>query len=115
MPNQKEAKARIRINKLLDEAGWRFFDNEKGKSNIQLEPNVKISQKDIDSFGDDFEHTTSGFIDYLLLGSDKFPIAVLEAKRENIHPLSAKEQARDYANSVHARYIICLLYTSRCV
>jgi type I restriction enzyme R subunit len=106
MPNQKEAKARIRINKLLDEAGWRFFDNEKGKSNIQLEPNVKISQKDIDSFGDDFEHTKSGFIDYLLLGSDHFPIAVLEAKRENIHPLSAKEQARDYATSVHARYII---------
>jgi type I restriction enzyme R subunit len=26
---QKEAKARIKINKLLEEAGWRFFDDEK--------------------------------------------------------------------------------------
>ncbi len=25
----KEAKARIKINKLLEEAGWRFFDDEK--------------------------------------------------------------------------------------
>jgi len=29
---QKEAKARIRINKLLEEAGWRFFDDENGKA-----------------------------------------------------------------------------------
>jgi type I restriction enzyme R subunit len=28
MANSKEAKARIKINKLLEEAGWRFFDDE---------------------------------------------------------------------------------------
>jgi type I restriction enzyme R subunit len=28
----KEAQARIKINKLLEEAGWRFFDDENGKS-----------------------------------------------------------------------------------
>lgn len=39
MSNSKEAKARIKINKLLEEAGWRFFDTEKGTANIQLEPN----------------------------------------------------------------------------
>ena len=27
---QKEAKARIKINALLQEAGWRFFDNDQG-------------------------------------------------------------------------------------
>ena len=32
-----EAKARIKINKLLEEAGWRFFDSEEGKTNILLE------------------------------------------------------------------------------
>jgi type I restriction enzyme R subunit len=26
----KEAKARIKINKLLEEAGWRFFDTAEG-------------------------------------------------------------------------------------
>jgi len=31
---QKEAKARIKINKLLEQSGWRFFDNETGRANI---------------------------------------------------------------------------------
>ena len=39
----KEAKARIKINKLLEDAGWRFFDNEFGPANIQVEANVRIS------------------------------------------------------------------------
>ena len=47
----KEAKARIKINKLLEEAGWRFFDNEKGSANIQLEANTKISKEQIDNWG----------------------------------------------------------------
>ena len=41
----KEAKARIKINKLLEESGWRFFDTDEGPANIYLEPNVKITQK----------------------------------------------------------------------
>lgn len=45
----KEAKARIKINKLLEEAGWRFFDNENGPANILLENFVKITQKEIDA------------------------------------------------------------------
>jgi hypothetical protein len=34
---QKEARARIKINELLKRAGWRFFDDEDGLSNIALE------------------------------------------------------------------------------
>ena len=60
----------------------------------------------IENAGDDFENIGKGFIDYLLLDSNQKPIAVLEAKRESIPPLSAKEQARDYANSIHVRYVI---------
>lgn len=41
----KEAKARIKLNKLLEEAGWRFFDDIHGKANIVLEPNVSSSPK----------------------------------------------------------------------
>jgi type I restriction enzyme R subunit len=29
---EKEAKARIKINKLLEEAGWRFFDSPEGRA-----------------------------------------------------------------------------------
>ena len=65
MANSKEAKARIKINKLLEQAGWRFLDNEKGQANISLEPNVKLTQKVIDAFGEDFESTKNGFIDFL--------------------------------------------------
>ena len=93
----KEAKARIKINKLLEEVGWRFFDNEQGKANIILENNAKLTQTQLNELGDDFEKTTNGFIDYLLLDDKGFPFIVLEAKKEEVNPLSAKEQARKYA------------------
>jgi type I restriction enzyme R subunit len=106
MVNSKEAKARLKINKLLEEAGWKFFDDEKGQANIQLEPNVKLSQKDIDAFGDDFETTKNGFIDFLLLDDKGFPFVVLEAKKEDKNPLDGKEQARRYAQNINARFVI---------
>ena len=102
----KEAKARIKINKLLEEAGWRFFDDENGKANVQLESNVKITENQLDEFGEDFEKTKNGYIDFLLLDEDGFPIAVLEAKREEKKPLDGKEQARAYARGAHARFVI---------
>ena len=106
MANSKEAKARIKINKLLEEAGWRFFSDEKGPANIQLEPNVKITKKEIDAFGEDFESTKSGFIDFLLLDEKGFPLVVLEAKKEEKDPLDGKEQARRYAQSQNIRFVL---------
>lgn len=102
----KEALARIKINQLLEEAGWRFFDTKEGKANIQLEPNVKLKQMDIEEMGKDFEKTKKGFVDYLLLDEEDRPFVVVEAKRESLHPLDAKEQARKYANSLRAKYVI---------
>jgi type I restriction enzyme R subunit len=99
--SQKEAATRIRINKLLEASGWRFEPTAAGRANIELEPGV-----DITKVGEDFEHTTSGFIDYLLLDSHGFPVCVLEAKSEKLHPLTGKEQARDYAKGKNARFVI---------
>ncbi len=98
---QREAQARIKINKFLEESGWRFFDSNEGKANVQLETGVDFS-----SLGPDFENVPKGFIDFLLLDADGKPLVVVEAKRESIDPLSAKEQARLYARNVNARYII---------
>lgn len=103
---EKEAKARIKINRLLEEAGWRFFDDDKGKANIILENNVKITQRQMDEMGEDFDKIENGFIDYLLTDEKGFPFIVLEAKKEGIDPLSAKEQARKYALSQNCRFII---------
>ena len=102
----KEAKARIKINKLLEESGWRFFDDAKGKANIVLEPRVKVTKAAIDALGDNFEDTGNGFIDFLLLDEAGFPLAVLEAKSEDKNPLVGKEQARKYAKSQNCRFVI---------
>lgn len=103
---EKEAKARIKINRLLEEAGWRFFDTESGKANILLENNVKLSKEKLNEFGEDFEKTGNGFIDFLLLDAQGFPLIVLEAKAEDKNPLFGKEQARRYATSQNCRFII---------
>ena len=102
----KEAKARILINDLLRRSGWRFFDDESGPANVTLETHVKLKKKTLDAFGDDFEKTASGYVDYLLLDERGFPIAVLEAKSEKFDPLVGKEQARKYAHSQNARFVI---------
>lgn len=98
---KKEAKARIKINKLLERAGWRFEDSVDGRANIDLEQLTKLN-----AAGDDFEHTQNGFIDYLLCDGKQRPICVVEAKRESLHPLTGKEQARDYADSKGCRFVL---------
>ncbi len=101
-----EATARIKINRLLEKAGWRFFPDGNGPANVRLEPGVAITQTDLDALGEDFEKTTKGFIDFLLLDSRGFPLLVLEAKSEEKQPLVGKEQARRYARSQNCRFVI---------
>lgn len=106
MTDDREAGARIKINRLLEASGWRFEDGPDGKANIELEAGVKYSE-----LGDDLENAVSrsgtrGAIDFLLLDKDRKPLVVLEAKKKSIDPLSAKEQARNYARNVGARFII---------
>jgi type I restriction enzyme, R subunit len=98
---EKEAKARIKINKLLEESGWSFFDTDKGKATIKLESSIKM-----DDLGEDFENAKSGFIDFLLVDENQNPILVLEAKKESLNPLVGKEQARNYAKSQKVKFII---------
>ena len=102
----KEARSRIKINKLLESAGWRFFDDTQGPANIILESNVKITQARLDEFGENFETTKNGFVDFLLLDERSSPLIVLEAKSEDKTPLVGKEQARRYARSQNCRFVI---------
>ena len=102
----KEATARIKINKLLEAAGWRFFADGNAHANIRLEPSVTIKSSDLDALGDNFEKTSKGFIDFLLLDGKGFPLIVLEAKSEDRNPLVGKEQARKYTKSQNCRFVI---------
>ncbi|MHB9089814.1 MAG: type I restriction enzyme HsdR N-terminal domain-containing protein, partial [Chloroflexota bacterium] len=102
----KEASARIKINNLLEAAGWRFFPNGNAPANIRLEPSVKLKTQDLDALGQNFEKTQKGYIDFLLLNEKGFPFIVLEAKAEDKSPLVGKEQARKYARSQNCRFVL---------
>lgn len=102
-----EAQARITINKMLEDAGWRFLPDSQGRrENIVCEHRVsrRVFSPSQD-LGKDFEHTPSGFVDYVLLNTDQRPVAVVEAKKEGIDPLAGKEQARAYAESLGVSHI----------
>jgi len=105
MPD-KEATARIKINRLLEAAGWRFFPEGGKPANICLEPSIALKSEDLDALGENFEKVGKGFIDFLLLNDKSFPFIVLEAKAENKNPLTGKEQARKYAKSQNCRFVI---------
>lgn len=102
----KEATARIKINHLLEKAGWRFFADGGKPANIRLESSVSIKSADLDALGQNFEKTAKGYLDFLLLDAKGFPLIVLEAKSEDKNPLVGKEQARKYARSQNCRFVI---------
>ena len=50
-----EATARLKINRLLENADWRFFPEGNSPANVQLEAGVALKPLDVDGLGDDFE------------------------------------------------------------
>jgi type I restriction enzyme R subunit len=102
----KEATARIKINKLLEAAGWRFFPEDGKLANIRLEHTTSLNPDHLNSLGENFEKTPRGFIDFLLLNEKGFPFIILEAKAEDKNPLVGKEQARKYAKAQNCRFVI---------
>ena len=101
-----EASARIKINKLLEAAGWRFFPEGDEPANVVLEQGVTIQPSDLDALGGDFEKAGRGYVDFLLLDDRGFPLVILEAKSEDKNRLTGKEQARRYARSQNCRFVI---------
>lgn len=80
-----EADARMVIDKLLESAGWQITN----KAQISTE-----------------EPSSDGRADYLLKDSRTRPLAVIEAKCFAVDPYTAKEQARNYAQSLGAPFVI---------
>lgn len=90
-----EAQARLAINRLLEDAGWRLLPGPAG------EPANVVCEHRVNADGD-----ATGFADYLLLGDDGKAVAVLEAKRAGIDPLTAKEQTRRYAEGLRVSRVL---------
>ncbi len=81
----KETDTRIVIDRLLRETGWDIED----KSQVSTE-----------------EASADGRADYLLKNQRTQPLAVIETKRFCTDPYSAKLQAKDYAVSLGAPFVI---------
>ena len=80
-----EADARILIDRLLEQAGWSITN----KAQVSTE-----------------EAAADGRADYLLKDTRSRPLAVIESKRFSIDPYTAKEQAKAYALSLNAPFVI---------
>src|SRR6266699_2960218 len=79
-----EAFSRVLIDKALEFSGWNLLDSRQ----VRFELNG-----------------TTGRADYVLSGQ-RGPLCVLEAKREDVDPYDAKEQARGYAENLKAPFLI---------
>lgn len=80
-----ETDSRIEIDELLRRAGW----NPADKSQVRTEVSTALGTR----------------VDYLLLDQSGKPLAVLEAKRNAIHPYTAKQQALPSAKALGAPFI----------
>jgi type I site-specific restriction endonuclease len=91
-----EAQARITINRLLEQAGWRLLPDAAGSpANVICEHRIsgrRVARQD--DLGSDFERAPSGSVDYVLRGRDGRAVALVEAKRESLDPLTGHGLAR---------------------
>ena len=83
--HKNEAFARVLIDRALTDGGWDLLDPQQ----VLFE-----------------YHMPTGRADYLLKGKLGRVLCDLEAKREDVDPYDAKEQARGYAENVKAPFII---------
>jgi len=91
--SRNEAQTRTEIiDAHLAHAGW-----SRNRRTLIEEFLLKIGEPD-DSYGGE------QFVDYMLLGSDGKPIALVEAKRTSRDELAGKRQAADYAEIIKAKF-----------
>ena len=78
-----EQEARVKITRMIEAAGWAYREEAlTGRRG------------------------GAGFADYLLFDRDDLAVALLEAKHAGIQPLSGKEQAREYADTIGVGHVL---------
>lgn len=92
-PSRNEAQTRAQvIDSQLAHAGWSV------SRRTLVEEFLLKTAEPVGNYGNE------QFADYVLLGSDGNPIAVVEAKRSSRDELAGKRQAADYADSINAKF-----------
>lgn len=94
LKNEKQTRKEI-INNRLKQAGWNVND----RTQVIEEFDIQFSLSDqINEYPSKYEgHQYS---DYVLLGKDGKPLAVVEAKKSTLDPNIGKEQAKQYCHNI---------------
>ncbi len=88
-----------RIDVLLKEQGWKFDSLMVIEEVDTKQSNFKT--RDYKTAKETWNNKEeSQFVDYLLLDSNKEPLAVIEAKKFSRDPLVGQRQAEDYAKDI---------------
>lgn len=83
------------IDKKLEEANWNVSD----KTQVIEEFNVKFNS--VDRISDnETEYSRNNFCDYVLLGKNGKPLAVIEAKKSAVDAAIGREQAKQYCYDI---------------
>ncbi len=84
------------IDMMLEEAGWQVLAKEgliaPAKASIEVEVAGMPNNAGV------------GYADYVLLGANGKPLAVVEAKRTSVDPLKGRHQAELYADGLERQY-----------
>ena len=89
------------IDMQLARSGW-----SGSRCSLIQEAGLSISEPQI-LYGEEKEESERekiGFADYVLLGADGIPLAVVEAKRTSRDELAGKKQAEEYADAILDKY-----------
>lgn len=87
---------KLYIDLYLREAGWVVLD----KVNVKFPEKAGIEIK-VQGMPN---NQGTGFVDYVLYGSDGKPLAVIEAKKTSVSPIKGKEQAILYSKCLQQEY-----------
>lgn len=97
-PDEAETRQEI-IDRWLAQAGW-----SAAAGNLREELALSTQHRSLDEAAPTTYRTRREFADYVLLGRNGKPIAVVEAKRTSRGAEVGKRQAEDYADQITAKY-----------
>src|SRR5438445_13613338 len=95
---ESEADARILIDALIRQAGWDPADKSQVRTEISVSGAEPLHDAPADALVPETEESRR--TDYILLGSNGRPLAVIEAKRTRIDPYTAKHQTLPMAKYI---------------
>ena len=99
--NEQETRVNI-IDKKLFSSGWDVNDNSLVSKEFLISSDIQIVSENVSVY------CKNQFSDYVLLGRDGKPLAIVEAKKSSKDAKLGREQAKQYAEAIRDSYQIPL-------